>query len=93
LEHTHTHRSTLDETELLLLDYSLNSSLLNFYPFMLAEFFTIELEVVCLVVYHLAPVFHVCVCLGTSKCLGVGMFDKRLNIRILYVFGRMFCVF
>ena len=63
--------STLDETELLLLDYSLNNSLLDFCPFVLLKFFTIELEVVHLAVYLLSPVFHVCL-LGDKQMLRCG---------------------
>ena len=71
LEHTHTHRSTLDETELLLLDYSLNISLLHFCPFVVVESFTIELEVLHLAVYHLALVLHGCL-LGDKQILRCG---------------------
>ena len=86
------HRSTLDKTELLLLNCSLNNSPLDFSPLVLVESFIVELEVVHLVVYHLAHVLRV-VCLGTSKRLGVGMFDKRLNVRILYVCVRIIFIY
>ena len=91
-ESAHTHRSALDETVLLLLNCSLNNSPLDFSPLVLVESFIVELEVVHLVVYHLAHVLHV-VCLGTSKRLGVGMFDKRLNVRILYVCVRAISIY
>ena len=58
-ESAHTHRSTLDETGLLLLDYPLNNSPLDFCPLVLVESFTVELEVVHLAVYLLAYVLHV----------------------------------
>ena len=70
-ELAHTHRSTLDETGLLLLDYSLNNSPLDFCPLVLAEFFTIELEVVHLAVYLLSHVLHVCL-LGDKQTLMCG---------------------
>ena len=59
-ESAHTHRSTLDETGLLLLDYSLNNSPLDFCPLVLVESFIVEPEVVDLAVHLLAHVLHVC---------------------------------
>ena len=70
-ESAHTHRSTLDETGLLLLDYSLNNSPLDFCPLVLAESFIVELEVVHLAIYHLVRVLHVCL-LGDKQTLRCG---------------------
>ena len=65
------HRSTLDKTELLLLNYSLNNSPLDFSPLVIVESFTVELEVVHLAVYLLAHVLHVYF-LGDKQTLRCG---------------------
>ena len=70
-ESAHTHRSTLDETELLLLNYSLNNSPLDFSSLVLVESFTVELEVLHLAIYLVAHVLHVCL-LGDKQTLRYG---------------------
>ena len=63
--------STLDKTELLLLNCSLNNSPLDFSPLVLVESFTFELEVLHLTVYLIAHVLHVCL-LGDKQTLRCG---------------------